>query len=98
LRREDARGPLSPFDSPLGAGDGPLDSTRAPPSAAAGSDRTEPVLTLAELRALEHDNFVRALTQSGFQIAGPGGAARRLGMSPSTLSYRLKQLGIEKPR
>jgi transcriptional regulator with GAF, ATPase, and Fis domain len=65
-------------------------------SAAAASDAT--VLTLAELRALEHRNFVKALEVSGFQIAGPRGAARLLGMSPSTLSYRLKQLGIEKPR
>jgi transcriptional regulator with GAF, ATPase, and Fis domain len=56
------------------------------------------VLTVAELRELEHRNFVKALEVSGFQIAGPGGAARLLGMSPSTLSYRLKQLGIEKPK
>jgi transcriptional regulator with GAF, ATPase, and Fis domain len=56
------------------------------------------VLTLAELRALEHRNFVKAMAACGYQIAGPRGAARLLGMSPSTLSYHLKRLGIEKPK
>ena len=56
------------------------------------------VLTFAELRALEHQNLVKALELSSFQIAGPGGAARLLGINPSTLSYRLKQLGIERPK
>jgi transcriptional regulator with GAF, ATPase, and Fis domain len=71
-----------------------LPSNGAPPDAANGA----PVLTLAELRELEHKNFVRAFELSGFQISGPRGAARLLGMSPSTLSYRLKQLGITRPK
>ena len=56
------------------------------------------MLTLAELRELEHKNFVKAMEISGYQIAGPRGAARLLGMSPSTLSYHLKRLGIERPK
>ena len=68
-------------------------SSRAPASAGDSA-----VLTLAELRDLEHRNFVKAMEISGFQIAGPRGAARLLGMSPSTLSYHLKRLGIERPK
>jgi transcriptional regulator with GAF, ATPase, and Fis domain len=56
------------------------------------------VLTFAQLRALERRNLLRALALSRFQIAGPRGAARLLGINPSTLSYRLKQLGIERPK
>jgi transcriptional regulator with GAF, ATPase, and Fis domain len=50
------------------------------------------------MRALERQNVVNALEQCGWQIAGAGGAAARLGLSPSTLSYRVKRLGIERPR
>jgi transcriptional regulator with GAF, ATPase, and Fis domain len=91
LRREDSRGPQLQFDSPLEA---------APPSTKPTSPASngEAVLTVAELYELEHRNFVKALELSKFQIAGPGGAARRLGLSPSTLSYRLKQMGIERPK
>jgi transcriptional regulator with GAF, ATPase, and Fis domain len=91
LRREDGRGPLLPFESPI----------ESPPPAAGArhsGSNGDTVLTIAELRALEQRNFQKALELSRYQIAGPGGAARRLGMSPSTLSYRLKQLGIEKPK
>jgi transcriptional regulator with GAF, ATPase, and Fis domain len=79
-------GNVAPLGSAARAGAGPHDGSG------------DGVLTLAELRALEHQNFKKAMELSGFQIAGPRGAARRLGMSPSTLSYRLKQLGIEKPK
>jgi transcriptional regulator with GAF, ATPase, and Fis domain len=51
-----------------------------------------------DMRALERQNLVNALVQCGWQIAGSDGAAALLGLSPSTLSYRLKRLGIERPR
>jgi transcriptional regulator with GAF, ATPase, and Fis domain len=91
LRREDSRGPRLQFDSPLEPA--PPSTRPASPGANGGA-----VLTVSELRELEHRNFVKALELSKFQIAGPGGAARRLGLSPSTLSYRLKQMGIERPK
>ena len=40
---------------------------------------------------------MRALELSGGQVAGENGAARRLGMAPSTLSSRLKALGVRRP-
>jgi len=44
-------------------------------------------------------NHVRAvLEDTGWQIEGPGGAAQRLDVNPSTLRSRMRKLGIERPR
>ena len=37
------------------------------------------------------------LDACGWQVAGPKGAAARLGMKPSTLASRIKALGLERP-
>jgi transcriptional regulator with GAF, ATPase, and Fis domain len=58
----------------------------------------ERLLTDAEIRQLEKDNMVCALTQTHWKISGPGGAAELLGLNPNTLSSRMKSLGIERPR
>jgi transcriptional regulator with GAF, ATPase, and Fis domain len=105
LRRDTRREKPGAIGAPLTAF-APLESppSERRPEAAPGSSHgprsadEPPVLTLAELRELEHRNFVKAMEVSSFQIAGPRGAARLLGMSPSTLSYHLKRLGIEKPK
>lgn len=47
-----------------------------------------------DLAALERDNLLRALESTGWQIAGDSGAARLLGMAPSTLASRIKALGL----
>jgi transcriptional regulator with GAF, ATPase, and Fis domain len=52
------------------------------------------VQTFEELRVMERDNLVRALEASGGQIAGRGGAAERLGLSPSTLRDRMRMFGV----
>ena len=56
------------------------------------------LLTVAELRELERQNFMNALELAGGRVAGKGGAAELLGMKASTLTYQLRSLGIEKPR
>ncbi len=66
----------------------------APPPPVA-ADAT--ILTDAELRALERANTERALAACGWRISGPEGAARRLGLSPSTLASRLRALGLRRP-
>jgi transcriptional regulator with GAF, ATPase, and Fis domain len=68
--------------------------SEAPPSAPSPED----VIADSELRTIERRNVERAMTQCDWQIAGPGGAAKLLGLSPSTLAYRLKRLGLERPR
>jgi len=51
-------------------------------------------LTLA---AVERQHIVRVLQAADWTIEGPGGAARLLGLHPSTLRSRMRQLGITRP-
>lgn len=53
-------------------------------------------VTDAEFRLLEKANITAALKQSGWRLWGNEGAAALLGLNPSTLKYRMKQLGIRK--
>jgi transcriptional regulator with GAF, ATPase, and Fis domain len=54
--------------------------------------------TAQEMEALERGNLILALEASNWRVAGENGAARRLGMNPSTLNSRLKALGIQRPK
>jgi transcriptional regulator with GAF, ATPase, and Fis domain len=53
---------------------------------------------VSELLALERENIERALAQTEGKVAGPQGAAAVLGTHPSTLSSRIRALGITRPR
>jgi transcriptional regulator with GAF, ATPase, and Fis domain len=53
------------------------------------------IFTLAELEELERQNFLRALAHCDGRISGEQGAAQLLGIKPSTLTSRLKVLGIK---
>ena len=55
------------------------------------------ILTEGEFRALERANLFRALEATGWQVAGEGGAARLLGLPPTTLASRLRTLGMRRP-
>jgi transcriptional regulator with GAF, ATPase, and Fis domain len=48
------------------------------------------------MESLERANIQRALDACGGKISGEGGAAQRLGLAPSTLSSRMKALGIQR--
>jgi len=84
-----------------------LPSQGAPPGEAADAARVRvsssreegpaPVLTEEEMRAFERENLVRALEASDWQVSGDEGAARLLGIPPSTLSSRMRSLGLERP-
>lgn len=83
--------------------DGYLDLERALPEVApvaavvgAGSNAGPRIHTAQELQALERDNIVRALEACGWRVAGERGAARLLGLNPSTLASRMKALGISR--
>ena len=49
-----------------------------------------------DLRSGERDRISRALREAKGRIAGPHGAAARLGMKRTTLNSKLKKLGIER--
>jgi PAS domain S-box-containing protein len=70
----------------------------APPAAKAAGHATGSVYTIQELESLERQNLLRALEAANGKVAGEKGAARLLGMNPSTLNSRLKALGIKRPR
>lgn len=59
---------------------------------------TEKVLTVGELQELEKKNLLAALQACSWKIAGDGGAAKLLGMKPSTLNSRISALQIKKPQ
>jgi len=50
------------------------------------------------LEGVERNHIRRVLEQSGWVIEGPKGAARLLGLHPSTLRYRMKKLGLAPER
>lgn len=52
------------------------------------------VLTEKELRDLESENYRRALLRAEGKIYGPQGAGALLGIAPTTLASRLRNLGI----
>ncbi len=75
----------------------------AAPTSASGSGRGRAalpsegrVMTSEELKQLERDNILTALERAGGRVAGEGGAAALLGLSPSTLRDRMKTLGIRR--
>ena len=55
------------------------------------------VLTENQMRSLQKQNFIAALKQSNWRVSGKGGAAELLGVRPTTLTDRIKSLGIRKP-
>jgi transcriptional regulator with GAF, ATPase, and Fis domain len=56
------------------------------------------IMTDEEMKRRERENIAVALKQSGGRVYGRGGAAELLGMKPTTLSARLKKLGLATPR
>jgi len=82
------------------ARDGRLNLERALPAGSApeppGPGAAARVLTAQELAELERENLRRALDAAGWQVAGETGAARMLGVAPSTLTSRMKALGVRR--
>lgn len=66
-------------------------SSTAPVVTQQSSDR---ILTVAELRDLESRNILAALRHSQGKIYGDDGAAKLLGMKPTTLVSRIKALNL----
>jgi PAS domain S-box-containing protein len=88
------------------ARDGRLNLDRALPESAKemiaeavlSAETPKRVRTAKELEELERANLMAALETTGWRVAGETGAAQLLGVKPTTLSSRIKALGIERPR
>jgi PAS domain S-box-containing protein len=64
-------------------------------------DHFKPVTEVAPtetLEEVERDYIVRTLENTGWRIEGPHGAAKILGLNPSTLRTRMLKLGIQRRR
>ena len=69
--------------------------TTAPPSPAAETP-TSAILRDEEVRRLERENLLAALERADWKIYGPGGVAELLGLKPTTVTSRLKRMGIDR--
>jgi PAS domain S-box-containing protein len=56
------------------------------------------LLTEPELRDLERNNTLLALRLAEWRVSGPNGAAKLLGVKPTTLADRMRKLKLAKPR
>jgi formate hydrogenlyase transcriptional activator len=62
---------------------------------ASGTSKT--VAAPQTLEAAERAFILQTLKETAWVIAGPRGAAQRLGINRSTLQFRMRKLGIERP-
>ncbi len=56
------------------------------------------IRTIQEMQDFERQNILRALEATDWKVSGEKGAAQLLGMNASTLSSRIKALGVSKER
>ena len=63
----------------------------------AASSPTTPILTEADIAALQKQNMLAALIRSDWKIYGKDGAAQLLGIKPTTLIERMRRLKIKRP-
>jgi len=82
------------FDLPRANGGSPLSAQSFSEGASAAA---APILTEAEITALQKQNLLAALIRSDWRIYGKGGAAELLGVKPTTLIERMRRLGVRRP-
>ena len=67
------------------------------PSTAVPTEAESEIVSEDEMRRRERANLLAALERTGWKVYGQGGAAELLGIKPTTLSTRVKKLGLQKP-
>ena len=70
-----------------------LEIGESPPKAIV-ADGASRVLTLEEL---EREHILDVLRSTGWRVSGEKGAAKILGMKPTTLQARMTKFGIKRP-
>lgn len=71
-----------------------LPHAERPAPARSTPDRQPDLETEPERRARMKASILAALEAAGGRVSGPGGAAERLGLKPTTLASRMKTLGL----
>jgi len=74
----------------------PQSNTRQTVETVTNNYNTELIFTETERHQQEKNNIIRALRISQGKVFGSDGAAKLLGVKPTTLSSRIKKLGIKK--
>jgi len=69
----------------------------ADPTGDPGAHEPRDARDLRTLAAIERDAIERVLAHTAGRVSGPRGAAKILGMKPTTLESRMKKLGVRKP-
>ena len=82
-------GPLE-FDVP---GDSSINQ-RLPDASVKSKSRSKEVLNYSALKRRERENLLAALEATHWRISGPSGAAKLLGLRPTTLASKIKALGL----
>jgi PAS domain S-box-containing protein len=59
-------------------------------------ETVSPETELATLEKVEKQHLLRVLESTGWRISGPKGAAKILGLNPSTMRFRMKKLNLKK--
>jgi len=67
------------------------------PGEVGNSSGEQMVFTEKQMKALQKNNILSALSLSDWRVSGDLGAARLLGVKPTTLADRMKTFGIRKP-
>ena len=86
------------------AKDGHLNLDRALPSTISkradsrARNSEQSLQTFEELEEIEKENIILALNKANWRIYGEKGAAKLLGIPPTTLSSKMKSLGIKKQK
>jgi transcriptional regulator with GAF, ATPase, and Fis domain len=83
------------FDLPRANGEAPLREQGIPEAA---NSSAAPILTEAEITALQKQNMLAALIRSDWKIYGKNGAAQLLRIKPTTLIERMRRMDIRRPR
>jgi transcriptional regulator with GAF, ATPase, and Fis domain len=85
-------GPMA-FDFPVNSASIDLAALKQP-----SNEREEAeILTEAQIRHRECENIFVILQKTGWKIKGADGAARLLGVKPTTLISRIKRMGLVRP-
>jgi formate hydrogenlyase transcriptional activator len=73
------------------------DILNAPAAAPEAQEPKLELLTELEMRELERKNTQLALEMAEWRVSGPNGAAKLLGIKPTTLTDRMKKFKLSKP-